>query len=366
MIAFVYGTTAELIKIAPIDARLRAMGARPLHWCTYQQAGELPSAAEHLGMPRPDVVLAHGSSGRSLETPSDAAQWLMTLLSTSIREHVDLRRALRSDGREPFVLVHGDTLTTLLGALLGRSLGATVAHVEAGLRSFDLRNPFPEELDRVLTARIARVHYAPSDEAVHNLRKVRGSVVPTYGNTVRDSLHLVPDGDRPISESLPEVYGLVSLHRMELIHDAARFAATMETLAAHSKDVPLLQIVDPVTRQQLDANGLGVLHDGHRFRDLAKLEYFDFVAVLRNASFVITDSGGLQEECAGLGIPCLVHRLKTERQDGIGHNAVLSGFDLSVLRSFLRDPDQYRTTSPRGGPSPSDVIVDDLARRHAI
>ncbi len=366
MIAFVYGTTAELIKIAPIHARLVALGAQPLHWCTSQQAGELPSAAEHLGMPAPDVLIANGADGRSLRTTTDAVRWLSTVLTNSAVRHGELRRSLRADGRAPFVLVHGDTLTTLLGAALGRSLGATVGHVEAGLRSHDLRNPFPEELDRVLTARLARVHYAPSEDAVYNLRKVRGAVVATGGNTVRDSLHQVPNDYAVSIGALPADYGLVSLHRMELIHDAERFRATMQALADYSRSVPLLQVVDPLTRQQLEAQGLDGLHDGERFRSLGKLDYFDFIGVLRDASFVVTDSGGLQEECAGLGVPCLVHRLKTERSDGIGENAVLSEFDLDVLTSFLDNPQRYRTTRDPEADSPSDVIVTDLIRRGAV
>ncbi len=366
MIAFVYGTTAELIKIAPVHARLVELGVRPLLWCTSQQAGELPSAAEHLGMPAPDVLIANGVDGRSLRTTTDAVRWLGSVLATAATHHRDLRRSLRADGHTPFVLVHGDTLTTLLGAALGRSLGATVGHVEAGLRSHDLRNPFPEELDRVLTARLARVHYAPSDEAVHNLRKVRGDVVATGGNTVRDSLHLVPHDHALGLGPLPAEYGLVSLHRMELIHDAERFRSTMHALAEHSRRVPLLQVVDPLTRQQLEAHGLERLHDGEGFRSLGKLDYFDFIGVLRGASFVVTDSGGLQEECAGLGVPCLVHRLKTERSDGMGENAVLSEFDMGVLGSFLDDPLRYRTPRHSDAASPSDVVVADLVRRGAV
>ena len=366
MIAFVYGTTAELIKIAPIHARLVALGVRPLHWCTAQQAGELPSAADHLGMPAPDVFIANGVDGRSLRTTTDAVRWLASVLTNSVLRHRELRKSLRADGSAPVVLVHGDTLTTLLGAALGRSLGATVGHVEAGLRSFDLRNPFPEELDRVLTARLARVHYAPSQDAVHNLRTVRGDVIATGGNTVRDSLHLVPKGYAISMGPLPPEYGLVSLHRMELIHDAERFRATMHALSEYSEKLPLLQVVDPLTRQQMNAQGLDDLHDGSRFRSLGKLDYFDFIGVLRGASFVVTDSGGLQEECAGLGVPCLVHRLKTERSDGIGENAVLSEFDFGILGSFLDDPQRLRTIPDSGLDSPSDVIVADLVRRGAV
>jgi UDP-N-acetylglucosamine 2-epimerase (non-hydrolysing) len=365
VIAFVYGTTAELIKLAPVHVRLSARGATPLHWCTSQQASELPAAAKHLGMPVPDVMLANGVGGRSLSSMTDAARWLATVSSTSVAHRRVMRAALRADGRPPFVLVHGDTMTTVLGAVLGRALGATVAHVEAGLRSYDLRNPFPEEIDRILAARIARVHYAPGAHEVHNLRKARGSVVPTNGNTVRDSLALVPDDASTTLADLPQRFGLVSLHRMELIHDADRFVATMNQLADHAKREPLVQVVDPVTAEQLRTLGLDRVHDGTTFRRLDKLEYFDFVALLRRSAYVITDSGGLQEECSGLGIPCLVHRMKTERSDGLGTNALLSEFRTDVLAAFLDDHDRYRRERDLHPTSPSDVIVADLTARGA-
>lgn len=361
MIALVYGTTAELVKLAPLYRRLADRGQRPELWCTAQQLDELPEATEMLGLPEPDVMLAHGANGRSLRSTRDVLSWLGTFGWRSTRRSLDLRRRLRADGRPPLVLVHGDTMTTVLGTLLGRALGATVGHVEAGLRSHDWRNPFPEELDRRIVGRIAHLHYAPGEAEAANLRPSRRRrVVVTDGNTVQDSVRLVPvDADAGV-DALPERFGLVSLHRIELLQDD-RFAESLRVLQRSASTTPLVMVYDPVTDEQIVRQGLQDLFDDVHFRRIPKLTYFRFVALLRRAAFVVTDSGGLQEECAFIGKPCLVHRVRTERSDGIGLNARLSGMDVGELVRFLDDPAPFDASEAHRAHSPSDAIVADLA-----
>ena len=121
------------------------------------------------------------------------------------------------------VLVHGDTMTTVYGAILGRALSAPVAHIESGLRSFDLLHPFPEELNRRLTSRIATICYAPGAWAAANLR--RGQIVDTGSNTIRDALQW-SNRRLPVPVELPnEPFGIVSLHRFELLNDRRLLAA---------------------------------------------------------------------------------------------------------------------------------------------
>lgn len=360
MIAVIYGTTGELIKLAPVLVRLRERGTSFLNVTTGQQVQQIPALLDSLGLPQPDIWLARGAGARDLGTSRDIPGWFANVLRTFLQRRRHLRASLTSGGTRALALVHGDTMTTVLGAAIGRALRLPVAHIEAGLRSYDLRHPFPEELNRRITSRLAAIHYAPGTWAAGNLK--RGSIIDTGSNTVRDSLELCadiePGGLAPEGE-----FGIVSLHRFELLNDRALLESTLLTLAEHAHGRRLLFVEHPVTVAAIRRYALGTLfHDGVLTR-IPRLGFCQFVPLMRRASFLITDSGGTQEETYYLDLPCLVHRKRTERQDGLGETAVLSGHDPRVLADFLDDPSRFRrlTDLPLG--SPSDIIVDDLAAR---
>jgi UDP-N-acetylglucosamine 2-epimerase (non-hydrolysing) len=152
------------------------------------------------------------------------------------------------------VLVHGDTFTTLLGALFARSLGVRVGHIEAGMRSHDIRNPFPEELNRRATAWLTSLHFAPGADPVSNLRRRPGTVIDTGMNTVRDSLDLVPDASDELEATigkLPDHFGVVSLHRFEFLRDREVFERTMRALDKAAADRPLYFVDHSPTRAKL-------------------------------------------------------------------------------------------------------------------
>ena len=352
MILVVFGTTGELIKLAPVLLRLDARGHAYVLATTGQQVQQIPSFLEQFGLRQPDIWLARGAKNRDLRVNSDIPGWLATVMRSWARA----RRRLR---RTPLVLVHGDTMTTVLGSLMGRSLRATVAHIEGGLRSYDWRHPFPEELNRKLATGLSRIHYAPGAWAAGNLR--RGDVVDTGSNTIRDSLELVDD-DEPVLE-LPAAFGVVSVHRFELLNNRRLLTETVDALAEAATHTPLLFVDHPVTAAALERFRLTDRFDGASFRRLPRLRFFDFVRVERRSDFVVTDSGGSQEECYYLNLPCLVHRVKTERREGLGENAVLSEMRADVLREFLADPTRFRRRTELAAASPSDVIVADLERR---
>ena len=158
-------------------------------------------------------------------------------------------------------------------------------------------------------------------------------------------------------------FGIVSLHRFELLNNRKLLTETVEVLADASRTTPLLFIDHPVTIAALERFGLTALFDPSTFVRIPRLRFFDFVRVERQSAFVVTDSGGSQEECYYLDLPCLVHRVKTERQEGLGENAILSGMRSEVLRDFLADPARFRRTTMLSPASPSDVILGDLERR---
>jgi UDP-N-acetylglucosamine 2-epimerase (non-hydrolysing) len=361
VILVVFGTTGELIKLAPVLLRLDKRGYPYLLATTGQQVEQIPSFLEQFGLPPPDLWLARGTGRRDLRTNRDVPGWLATVLRSFGRHRTGLRRGLAAGPGRPLVLVHGDTMTTVLGAAMGRALRVPVAHIESGLRSFDLLHPFPEELNRRTTSRLARIHYAPGRWAASNLR--RPDVVDTGSNTIRDSLALAIE-DGPLPDVLPEgLFGVVSLHRYELLSSRQALSRTLEALAEAARRTPLLFVDHSVTAAAVERFRLHGFFDGRRFIRIPRLRFFDFVRVERRSAFVVTDSGGSQEECFYLDRPCLVHRIRTERPEGLGENVVLSQMRTDVLRAFLDRPERYRRRSVLPDVSPSDIVVADLERR---
>jgi UDP-N-acetylglucosamine 2-epimerase (non-hydrolysing) len=251
-------------------------------------------------------------------------------------------------------------MTTLYGAIMGRLLGATVAHIESGLRSFDLLHPFPEELNRRATSRIASILYAPGAWAAANLK--RGTVVDTGSNTIRDSLAMVPLELEPRVPVPSRPFGIVSLHRFELLNDRRLLRAAVDALSHGAEHMELLFVDHPVTVSAVTRAGLLETLD-RAVRRIPRLSFFEFVALMRQARCIVTDSGGSQEESFYVNLPCLVHRKKTERREGLGENVVLSGYETSVLLDFLREPERFRRAQELPYESPSDVIVADLVAR---
>jgi UDP-N-acetylglucosamine 2-epimerase (non-hydrolysing) len=359
VILVVFGTTGELIKLAPVLLRLDEREHEYVLATTGQQVEQIPGFLEQLGLRQPDLWLARGAHGRDLRVNADIPGWLARVTRSYVRHRRQLRRTLRDGSGRPLVLVHGDTMTTVLASTMGRSLRVPVAHIEGGLRSFDYRHPFPEELNRKLATALAAIHYAPGEWAASNLR--RGTIVDTGSNTIRDSLQLVPPGEPPFA--LPSGgFGIASLHRFELLNSRRLLTQTLELLGDAAKRLPVLFIGHSVTDAAVERFGLRRLFDSSRFIHTPRLRFFDFVRAERRSAFVVTDSGGSQEECFYLDLPCLVHRVKTERREGLGENAVLSGMQPEVLDDFLRDPSRFRRTTPLPIASPSDVIVGDLER----
>lgn len=352
MIVFVYGTTAEAIKLAPIMRRLDESGVVYQQWLTYQHTDALRAMLPKVGVPEPEQEIANGNSGRPLKGYGDVLAWLWSIARWMSKNRRRLRRELPTD---TVFVVHGDTMTSVVGAFVARVLGRPSAHVEAGLRSGNWRHPFPEELDRRIVGRLAQIHYAPSNEAVRNLRG-RRNVVFTHGNTVNDAV--LDHGQDAHAASRP--VGIVLLHRFELISDQRLVDEAIQVLADESR-VQMVALVDAYSGSAI-TDAVHRLGRG-RIEVRSKLDHEEFVQVLGTAAFVITDSGGIQEETALLGVPTLIHRVATERREGLGENAMLSEWKLERVGEFLRDFERFRRSPAQPEVSPSDVVVADLVAR---
>lgn len=228
------------------------------------------------------------------------------------------------------------------------------------MRSGSIWHPMPEEINRRVVAKLARIHFAPTDNEVANLRRERakGAIVATGANTVVDAVRLMT-GDRTPSIPLPERFGLVTLHRHEMLKNADVFRETLTVLRDSRDAMPLVMPAGQTERRRIDELGLNDLFDD-RFQMVEKKPYAEFLPILARASFVVTDSGGLQQECGIQGKPCAIQRETTESLQGVGENLLLTGLDMDVLRDFLANWESYQRPSQLDQFHPTRVIVDNL------
>jgi UDP-N-acetylglucosamine 2-epimerase (non-hydrolysing) len=350
------GTKAQFIKTAPVLRELDARGIGYRLVYTGQHSETFDILEQAFGTRAPDDVLV----------PAVEADTHGTFLLWSLRYWRAVWRRVRSRAWKGVRvgLVHGDTASTLFGAMAIRLAGADVGHIEAGLRSARLFEPFPEEIIRRLVSRMARWHYAPDADAARNLRRVRGEVIDTAGNTLRDALlmSLRRIGDLPAAGG-GGGYAIVSMHRSENLGSRSTFDMLLEAVLETARRLPVKFVLHPATRAKIQASGwLARLQAEPRVALLDRMDYPDFVRLLLGCRFLMTDGGSNQEEATMLGLPTLLLRRTTERMDGLHDNVVLSGLLPEAIRAFV-DEHADRDWSLRvvAGESPSARIVDSLA-----
>jgi UDP-N-acetylglucosamine 2-epimerase (non-hydrolysing) len=255
---------------------------------------------DDLGIPRPDVHLGVGSGSHAAQT----AKVMMAFEPVCLKWKPDL------------VVVVGDVNSTVACSLVAAKLGVRVAHVEAGLRSFDWT--MPEEINRVVTDRLSDLLFTTERSANENLEKegIPADRIHFVGNVMIDTLlgHLERARNTDVHERFevaPGGYALVTLHRPSNVDSPERLGPVAEALAEIAETIPVLFPVHPRTRQRLETFGLeGSLG---RVKVLEPLGYLEFLALMADAALVLTDSGGIQEETTVLGVPCLTARPNTER-----------------------------------------------------
>jgi UDP-N-acetylglucosamine 2-epimerase (non-hydrolysing) len=251
---------------------------------------------QQLNIPAPDFNLQVGSRSHAQQVAE-----IMTRFETlALEEKPDL------------VMVYGDVNSTIAAALVCTKLQIKIAHVEAGLRSFD--RTMPEEVNRILTDQLADMLFTPSEDGNQNLAKegIAGDKVHLVGNVMIDTLMaMLPAARKTQPEHLPEKYVLVTLHRPANVDDAQWLAETLQVLHDVGEEIPVLFPMHPRTRQRMLGSGMLPTENGLRF--LEPQPYLEFLGLQAGATAIVTDSGGIQEESTMLGIPCLTLRDNTER-----------------------------------------------------
>jgi UDP-N-acetylglucosamine 2-epimerase (non-hydrolysing) len=322
MICLVAGTRPNFMKVAPVWRALHARKAptRLVHTGQHFDAAMSDVFFRDLGMPEPDVRLQAGGGTHAEQTAA---------VLVGVEKELTARRP-------HLVVVVGDVTSTMAAALAAAKLGIPVVHVEAGLRSHDWT--MPEEINRVVTDRIADLLLTTSADANGNL--LREGVAPErivfVGNVMIDSLHWARKRTTDALERFglrANEYALATLHRPANVDTRDSLAATLDALSAIAARLPLLFPVHPRTVARAESLGLAErLRSTPGLLAVEPLGYNDFVTLMTKAKLVATDSGGIQEETTALGIPCLTLRKGTERPVTVtlGTNVIV-GLDVEKI-----------------------------------
>jgi UDP-N-acetylglucosamine 2-epimerase (non-hydrolysing) len=325
-IVHVVGARPNYMKIAPIMEALRCVpGIRQLLVNTGQHYDEAMARGfiRELKLPAPDRDLDVRSASHAVQTAAIMARF----------------DAVCEEERPDMIVVVGDVNSTMAAALVGAKRLIPVAHVEAGLRSFD--RTMPEEINRMVTDRVADILLTPSADANENLRRegVLETRIHLVGNVMIDTLrrHLPMATLDRIRDRVPveaKRYAVVTLHRPSNVDNLETFRGILDCLAAVAKDMPVVFPVHPRTRQRIADMGLAEAVRPLMLTD--PLGYIDFLSLTSNARVVLTDSGGLQEESTALGIPCLTLRENTERPATVseGTNRVVGVDPARILAGY--------------------------------
>lgn len=374
-ILLVFGTRPEAIKMAPLVTEFKSDPDKfETFVCVTGQHRQMLDQVLHLFQIVPDFDLDIMQSGQDL-------------YDITSRVLVGMRDVLK-DIKPDLVLVHGDTTTSMATALAAFYQRIDVGHVEAGLRTHNLYSPWPEELNRQLTSRIAKYNFSPTELSKQNLLKenVDKDSIYVTGNTVIDALHwvsekinsdkeILADVERQIEKSGYETNRLLSGKQMVLITGHRRenfgegFANICNALDSLSLNYPDVDFVYPVHLNPIVRESIARVFNDNQPENLyliEPLDYLPFISLMGKSKLVLTDSGGIQEEAPGLGKPVLVMRNTTERPEAVDAGTVkLVGADsdriIAEVSRLLDETDYYnemaKAVNPYGDGKAAPKIV---------
>lgn len=337
---FIIGTRAQLIKVAPILREFEKQQLPSKFILTGQHNDTMDDIIEEFGIKTPTIPLIKDKEHSSILT---LLLWLPHIFLLLIRT---LKQYKKSN-----IFVHGDTLTTLMSTLAAKLTGHSVVHLESGLTSKTLFNPFPEEIIRRIVFKCTNVACCPSEQDVQHMKKYpKAKILYTYGNTILDSIICLKIGKS--IEHKPDTI-LVSLHRFHNIYNEERLKSIVEMLIILSEKYKINFVLHPATQKKLSQYDLLKRLRNNQINLLPRMIYQKFLDLALSNEIVITDGGSNQEELAYFGHPTIILRKTTERQDGIGENAILINEPLDIVKfimskeyTSLQKKKLYLTSSP--------------------
>lgn len=338
------GTKGMLIKTAGVLLELDRRGVDYCFINLGQHGKRMLDLTELFGLKPFDVNL---SRARDIGSIKGIMKWFVETLLQN-------KKVFKKD---KMLVVQGDAPATLLAYSIAKTRRLKVAHIEAGFRSYNLLEPFPEEFIRMIVDKGSDILFAPSDKECLNLESERksGKIFNTGFNTVLDAIRIALKNDPKIIIPTSE-YVLVSIHRVENIYSHKRMKIILETL--EDIDQRIIWPLHQPTKNRLVRYGL--LPTINKIKLMSLQDYFSFIHLIKNATYIITDGGGPQEESYILGTPCLLMRRRTEHSEGLGKNVFLSRLNKKKIDFFVNHYEKFRTRGFLYPESPSRIIVDAL------
>lgn len=365
-IYFFIGTTAELIKLAPvigelkkrkIDFKIISSNQNVLYFkevpLVREQTAYFKNALKSYRSPLNNQYL-------------DFIFWAMKTLGNFI---LYFNKELRNVSKKhAFFIVHGDTVSSLIGAVVAKINRTKLVHIESGLRSYNFFEPFPEELCRLIVSKLADIHFCPNLWAVNNLKNTGGVKINTENNTLIETLSAAlkmkknSDLEKRIAK---RKFFILILHRQEHVLFKKNLAKGFLKIFTEyaSRNLACVLILHNLTENFMKKEKLfDKIKNNENIILVPRLPYVEFIHLMKEAEFIATDGGSNQEEAYYMGKPCIILRNATERIEGLGENAVLSKYDDGIIGEFIKSYKKYKRSPAKANNPPSKIIVDYLTR----
>lgn len=278
---------------------------------------------------------------------------------------IQLRKEFKNKNKENIIwIISCDTMSTILGAVLGWLFNLKIAHVEAGLTSKRLLIPFPEEMTRAISSRISDYLFCSNEWGVNNVISYKGKKINTFQNTIADSLAVAlsrSPKNKLVLDMKNKTYFVFSIHRQENIYNNKLFRFLIEEVLRVSLGYKCLFMMYDLTLMKTKELGLlEKLNSNENVKLVPRMPYMEYMHLLNSSKFLITDGGSNQEDSYLLGKPCLILREVTERIEGLNENVVLSMNDPIIIKNFIDNFKSYERPPIMIEKSPSKIILDSL------
>lgn len=358
MIYFFFGTTAEYIKLIPVISKVKSFGIDFKIVLSGQTSIDMAEFKKISGVSKPSFEFEEKNSrSSSVFFAIWAIRTFFKSLVWGISEFKFKKRNI--------MIVQGDTVSALIGSLLGRIFMMKVVHIEAGLRTKNLIEPFPEEINRRIISLVANYHFCQNKDAIKNLKNVpRERKFNTLFNTSVESLEMALSLKSKAIQSKHGKYFIFILHRQEHLYLRKKETVKLieEVMKFSSKGIKCYFLIHDVTREFLVKSGLYQQIERSKYMiPMDRMKYLDFVHFFDKSQFVVTDGGGNHTEAHYLGKPCIILKRESEQSEGVGENILVTE-DLKKVKKFIMEYKLHMRKKIKIKKWPSEIILNEIQK----